>query len=526
MKHYTEANIQLYEKAMQLQMFLISELGPTKLLFKVGDGDDAQKVKISLTDTLKCSCNPGSNSRCAHGVFAMVKVFKLPSDDPLVFQEKFTDAQLNMILEGRFKKKNNEHKKHDFLKRKTLEETTSKKEPSKKPKLRKEVDTSETCPICYDELGETEPLSPCKCCSNGFHIKCLLTWSKHQMKVEPHRPIKCPMCRAAFDDSPSETVRSLEYDMQKFMKIEFVHPGTSCAGCNKKELIGPIYASVWHANKMLCKTCYELRNGSRKGVFIYKVKSKDPWQAVNGNIDNISQYLAAALPSLGQSETDQLQIVGFDASNVNCQNCKEKSNTSAGIKKLPCDHKVCQKCLYRYWRPVDEEFCCPLDGLPVFPLFIKSKNKQFLCENQDNLKRKPPGRNLTLVQNNLHAYRGNQEIAEKDQILLAIEKSVQSKKDNRRFSAGKRLIPKPMLTLDSAIAVTPIGLNNGVNIEAPGRNLRRPIQTSTRILPPRPNPYSAGLSFEPVLTVTRAIDPIVARHSQLPSIANRRSRQG
>ena len=48
----TEEKIQNYEAALSMQMFLIQEIGPTKLLFKVGDGQDSQKVKISVAEKI------------------------------------------------------------------------------------------------------------------------------------------------------------------------------------------------------------------------------------------------------------------------------------------------------------------------------------------------------------------------------------------------------------------------------------------------------------------------------------------
>lgn len=522
MRNFTEANIRLYEQAMQLHMFLVGELGPTKLLFKVGEGDDALKVKISLTDKLECSCNPGSKTRCIHGVFAMVKVFKVPCDDPLVFQEKFTDAQLNMILEGRFKKKTLERKKHNFLKRRTQEKATPQEETRIKPKLRKEIDASETCPICYEELGDTDPLAPCKCCSNGFHIKCLLTWSKHQMKVEPHKPIKCPMCRAVFDNSPGETIRHLEYEVQKFLKKEFVHPGSNCAGCNKKELIGPVFASIWQDNKLLCKPCFDSKHASKRNLFITKMKTKDSWQPADERFPKISHFLACSLPSLGQSDTDQLQIVGFDAASINCQRCSQKTTSTAAIKKLPCEHKICLQCLMQHWKPAEELFTCPADGLPVFPMFKKSIHQKFVADSSGG--KRTPIRSLTLVQNPKQVYKGTEDMNDKQKILTDIANEVKAKLNRRKGSAGKRLMPMPSLAIENAIAVTPLGITTEVNASEGFRKVqRRPIGKSSRLLPPKPHNPTPSLTFEPMLTVTRAAEQTSLK-SQLPSILDGRSR--
>ena len=73
-------------------------------MFKVGEGQDGQKVKISVAERIECSCTKDKDERCLHVIFALVKVYKVPCTSELLWQQTFSDQQVNYILEGRFKR--------------------------------------------------------------------------------------------------------------------------------------------------------------------------------------------------------------------------------------------------------------------------------------------------------------------------------------------------------------------------------------------------------------------------------------
>ena len=107
---------------MATRLFLLSEMGPTKLMFK---NDQDQKLTISLSTKITCSlCHPkstkASHPRCKHILFCLIKVFKLDRKSELLFKETLTAENLNFILEGRYKEHNIKASKFSYLKKKKL----------------------------------------------------------------------------------------------------------------------------------------------------------------------------------------------------------------------------------------------------------------------------------------------------------------------------------------------------------------------------------------------------------------------
>lgn len=425
LKGLTDAKIKRYEAALSLQMYLVHELGPTKFVFKVGDSEDAPKVRISLKSELECSCGAGTTgaSRCSHALFALVKVFKVPNTSELLWQDKYSEQQINSILEGRFKKQKGvleQAPKREYLKRKKDTDGDGKSKPE--PKKLKTVDHEDSCPICYDSLGTQASLTPCKCCQNYFHSKCLLTWSRHHLSNNPSAPIKCPMCRAEWGPSPYMTVREIETDVENFSKREMLHPNSTCFGCNKKSLVGPIFQNLWHpSDTVVCQSCFELKFMNKTYEILSKMKAKDQWTPFNCPATiPFPVFLVFALKSKqdisGFSHNTKellLQVVGKDVSNTVCMACKQVYDPSGGaskghsVLKLPCEHRVCSICLIKTWsnaikiakegyeslvqelqkselassgnavtpkipNPPLPRCTCPLDNTDVFPALIPS----------------------------------------------------------------------------------------------------------------------------------------------------------
>lgn len=94
------------EEALSLRLFLVNEIGPTKLVFKDQKGE---KMTISLSQKITCSlCNgvgkgKTKSRRCKHSLFCLIKVFKLDRKSELLFKNPLSNENLNYILEGRYK---------------------------------------------------------------------------------------------------------------------------------------------------------------------------------------------------------------------------------------------------------------------------------------------------------------------------------------------------------------------------------------------------------------------------------------
>lgn len=72
----------IIEKAIDLKMYLLQELGPTSFVFKTEDGE---KYKINIGSSISCSCSPGKKDHCIHTLYTCLKVFKREPTDPLMW---------------------------------------------------------------------------------------------------------------------------------------------------------------------------------------------------------------------------------------------------------------------------------------------------------------------------------------------------------------------------------------------------------------------------------------------------------
>lgn len=214
-----------------------------------------EKHCVTLSNKLTCTCNSGGE-RCVHSLFALIKVFKIEWTSHLIFQQTYSEANIDEILASRFKKKGStsktpgqeKSKKFDYL-RKKREQKNQKK---KKNKEKREIDPEDPCSVCYENL-ETETLNlySCKTCKNHFHVDCMIKWTKHQMAPgssssgnKNNKP-RCPMCRAGLETSHPLFLQKLESLQLQFKKKEYFHKGKRCLGCGKPDIIGKIYLCLW-----------------------------------------------------------------------------------------------------------------------------------------------------------------------------------------------------------------------------------------------------------------------------------------
>jgi hypothetical protein len=48
-----------------------------------------------------------------------------------------------------------------------------------------ELESDETCCVCYSEMSDKENLTYCKVgCGRNIHTECMERWSKHKLKNE------------------------------------------------------------------------------------------------------------------------------------------------------------------------------------------------------------------------------------------------------------------------------------------------------------------------------------------------------
>ena len=93
-----------------LRMFLVHRPGPTSFVVSEGGGGgDAEgepprarprpKYKVFIGQTQDCNCDVAVRGRgpCVHVLFAMLKVLRVPRDDPMVWQTSLTETEIQPI---------------------------------------------------------------------------------------------------------------------------------------------------------------------------------------------------------------------------------------------------------------------------------------------------------------------------------------------------------------------------------------------------------------------------------------------
>ena len=113
-KKPSEELIKLMEESVDLKLYLIHERGPLSLTFQ---DEQNKKYEINIGNEISCSCGGGKIEHCAHTLFALNKIYKIPFNNPLILQLQFTNQELDTLMEK--KKKKSENKKAKESKKKT-----------------------------------------------------------------------------------------------------------------------------------------------------------------------------------------------------------------------------------------------------------------------------------------------------------------------------------------------------------------------------------------------------------------------
>jgi len=94
---------QLIDEAVELRLYLLSEIGPTQFLFK---DNDSNKFKVSLGSIISCSCGANSaKEHCVHSIYVLIKKFKVALNSPILYQAGYTDSEIASIVTGEFSEK-------------------------------------------------------------------------------------------------------------------------------------------------------------------------------------------------------------------------------------------------------------------------------------------------------------------------------------------------------------------------------------------------------------------------------------
>ena len=264
-KKASEELIKLMEESVDLKLYLIHERGPLSLTFQDEQG---KKFEINIGNEISCSCGGGKIEHCAHTLFALNKIYKIPFNNPLILQLQFTDQELDTLMEK--KKKKSEDKKA-----KESKKIRRKKKSKEKDLISNQMSLIDdpVCPICQEDMYSNEGIYFCKpSCGHNFHIGCLKVFIKHKKDTE--MVVSCPMCRAKWEEE--EYIKPLMEIRQN--KCNKPHKGINCSNCQRTNIKFERFHCLNCENYDLCIECFVAEIHKEKNhFFIFKKHCEDKW---------------------------------------------------------------------------------------------------------------------------------------------------------------------------------------------------------------------------------------------------------
>lgn len=162
--------------------------------FVLGATGNVYCVRLDLKPSCTCPDFKRGNT-CKHILFVMLRVLKLPVDDPRVWQKALLTSELEELLQISCLNEENVLASHQVRAR--FREIAGSSTGTKKDDKRVQRDLEGDCPVCYEPLdGVKEDVVFCRVCGNNVHKDCFMRWSKSKRAGT----VTCVYCRAPWDD--------------------------------------------------------------------------------------------------------------------------------------------------------------------------------------------------------------------------------------------------------------------------------------------------------------------------------------
>jgi E3 ubiquitin-protein ligase ZSWIM2 len=199
---------------------------------------------------------------CAHILFVMTKVLRVPRSNPIVWQVSLVDRELDEALRcergGGGRQRNTlRDANREETPRRNVADSSSSKNASKTVSARP-LEPDEPCPICYDPMTDNahgvRRLVHCgEGCGRSVHGRCLAAFKAHLKSSEAE--LTCPMCRCHWGDFQWPPPRHMERTA-----YGRTPGGTSaaCGGCQASPIQpGDGFKCVACDSFHLCRTCFD-----------------------------------------------------------------------------------------------------------------------------------------------------------------------------------------------------------------------------------------------------------------------------
>ena len=199
------------DKLDDVRLFLVNLVGPTVFVLKTDDLTDTT-FKVFIGPHQRCNCGGGEakGTLCVHLLFVMIKVLRVPFENPICWQLSLSDSEVEEILCGEMcesARKKCKEKKNDFLRKghgEKLREIKSK--ASKEGRVgdrfvkacsqgvgktttlsvqQKQLNEDNICSICLQDMTDQDADSNLLCfceaqCGSNFHTLCFRMYASYK----------------------------------------------------------------------------------------------------------------------------------------------------------------------------------------------------------------------------------------------------------------------------------------------------------------------------------------------------------
>ena len=253
----------------QTRLFLVSRVGPTGFIVKAGDMS-SPTYKVFIGDNQMCSCGGGGSGKlCIHLLFVMLKVLRVPADNPLSWQLSLVESEVSKIISEGFQGQKTDKTKFSYLRKgysASRDELKGCKTNNHTKVVRRDLDI---CGICQEDMTNDELRRDALCycevqCGTNFHKKCFRMFAA--FKRTKKEKVTCPICRSKWIKIPELKRTTRTYKMKP----------TRCGGNCRTLIRDEIYRCASCRKDPafnLCRRCFETGKFSSAHTFCCFVKT-------------------------------------------------------------------------------------------------------------------------------------------------------------------------------------------------------------------------------------------------------------
>ncbi|KAJ3173000.1 E3 ubiquitin-protein ligase Zswim2 [Geranomyces variabilis] len=417
-------------KALDSRFFIVQELGPMAFVLKdqpaaateaapastnitttadsiLADEQVAtaaiavsDKFKVTLGSLQSCTCPAfyRSGELCAHILWVMLKVFRVPRGSEMLYQKSLVEREIAELMEAR-------RSKRAKVKKLTLKTDAADSTAATVGIQPRPLEDGDVCPICQEDLvrpSAPPALTYCKkSCGNHMHVKCVRVLMEHQSRSMGMENVKCPLCRKDLGSVESlkqqlDGDHNARSEAQRRRNLRpAVHKGRECQECKISPIVGKCHKCTVCPTLTLCDKCFTSGSHSEH-TFTHRSHPGGPHHP---SPRRVAPTLPAAM--LASMETRELDagdyevLLTLDSPVVNqgdlplhvvnsfpteragggtggglrwvgheCRVCMKKVETGDTVRVIPCRHGFHRNCIDRWL--LQTRTTCPQCGLPAY----------------------------------------------------------------------------------------------------------------------------------------------------------------